>query len=43
MSTPVHGASRHWLRLERLKTAGKKAGSAAQVKQEAGKEKPAEL
>jgi ribonuclease-3 len=29
--------------LERLKTAGKKAGGAAMVKQEAGKEKPAEL
>ena len=29
--------------LERLKTTGKKAGAAAQVKQEAGKEKPAEL
>jgi len=28
--------------LERLKAAGKKAGAAAQVKQEAGKEKPAE-
>jgi ribonuclease-3 len=29
--------------LERMKAAGKKAGAAAQVKQEAGKEKPAEL
>jgi ribonuclease-3 len=29
--------------LERLKAAGKKAGGAAQVKQEAGKEEPAEL